>query len=320
MSTTKRVQLGKALVLMGIAKGTRESKGLIRDRRVIVKGMIAVSVSTKVSVDTMEQEIEVLEALGEVGDVPVKKRQKLDADSGRSVQLQEYEFCAVYNKPCGMESTNATLDNGVPSFNNINPPLPSNFQAVGRLDRHSCGLLLFSNNGRLTSALLAPNSEVEREYEIVVRGRADSGVVTRRVWEGVNTDYGFFKGEVKSVRVMEGDETWEHKGCPKGSGGERNDKWDDNRKEEGGKDNDANVEDGVYSRIIVVVKEGKKRMVRRLFASLNLHVVNLKRLRYGVMELRNLEVGRWRYLNALERAYAKETIEHFEKGGKEWDK
>mmetsp|Transcript_16752 Transcript_16752/g.34521 ORF Transcript_16752/g.34521 Transcript_16752/m.34521 type:complete len:120 (+) Transcript_16752:348-707(+) len=119
---------------------------------------------------------------------------------------------------------------------------------------------------------------------------------------------------------MEGDETWEHKGCPKGSGGERNDKWDDNRKEEGGKDNDANVEDGVYSRIIVVVKEGKKRMVRRLFASLNLHVVNLKRLRYGVMELRNLEVGRWRYLNALERAYAKETIEHFEKGGKEWDK
>ncbi len=50
-----------------------------------------------------------------------------------------------------------------------------------------------------------------------------------------------------------------------------------------------------------VLREGKKRQIRRMCEMVGLHVVGLKRVRIGSVTLGKLPVGQWRYLRAEER-------------------
>ena len=50
-----------------------------------------------------------------------------------------------------------------------------------------------------------------------------------------------------------------------------------------------------------VLKEGKKRQIRRMCEQVGLFVTGLKRVRIGQVVLGNLPIGQWRYLGAHER-------------------
>jgi 23S rRNA pseudouridine2604 synthase len=50
-----------------------------------------------------------------------------------------------------------------------------------------------------------------------------------------------------------------------------------------------------------VLREGKKRQIRRMCEMVGLHVVGLKRVRIGSVNLGKLPVGQWRYLRNDER-------------------
>ncbi len=54
------------------------------------------------------------------------------------------------------------------------------------------------------------------------------------------------------------------------------------------------LEDG---RLNFVLKQGKKRQIRRMCELVGLKVVALKRIRIGKIKLNNLPQGKWRYLN-----------------------
>ncbi len=71
---------------------------------------------------------------------------------------------ALYHKPRG-EVTGAVGE------------LPG-CQPVGRLDKESEGLLLYSNDYRVVDALLNPKFGREKEYEVVIREKATPRVVT----------------------------------------------------------------------------------------------------------------------------------------------
>jgi 23S rRNA pseudouridine2604 synthase len=49
-----------------------------------------------------------------------------------------------------------------------------------------------------------------------------------------------------------------------------------------------------------VLKEGKKRQIRRMCEQVGLKVVGLKRIRMGRIHLGALPVGQWRYLGPKE--------------------
>jgi 23S rRNA pseudouridine2604 synthase len=49
-----------------------------------------------------------------------------------------------------------------------------------------------------------------------------------------------------------------------------------------------------------MLKEGKKRQIRRMCEQVGLKVVGLKRIRMGRISLGALPVGQWRYLGAKE--------------------
>ena len=49
------------------------------------------------------------------------------------------------------------------------------------------------------------------------------------------------------------------------------------------------------------LREGKKRQIRRMCEMVGLHVVGLKRVRIGSINLGKLPVGQWRYLRPEEK-------------------
>jgi len=49
-----------------------------------------------------------------------------------------------------------------------------------------------------------------------------------------------------------------------------------------------------------ILKEGKKRQIRRMCELVGLHVVGLKRIRIGTIMLGDLPTGKWRYLSSEE--------------------
>src|SRR5690606_9306117 len=49
-----------------------------------------------------------------------------------------------------------------------------------------------------------------------------------------------------------------------------------------------------------ILRQGKKRQIRRMCALVGLHVTGLKRIRMGKVRLGNLPPGKWRYLAAHE--------------------
>jgi pseudouridine synthase len=137
--------------------------------------------------------------------------------------------------------------------------LPEELRAlryVGRLDQDTEGLLLFTNQGELAQELLLPRTGVEREYRVRVRGRP-SPAVLRRLERGVRLEDGWARAE--RVRVLEG-------------GGDR------------------------QTDLALVLKEGRKREVRRLCEAVGNAVQKLQRVRFGPIDLGSLPPGRWRDL------------------------
>jgi 23S rRNA pseudouridine2604 synthase len=59
--------------------------------------------------------------------------------------------------------------------------------------------------------------------------------------------------------------------------------------------------DGKAEQLRFVLKEGKKRQIRRMCELVGLRVVGLKRVRIGRVALGNLPVGQWRYLSNHEK-------------------
>jgi 23S rRNA pseudouridine2605 synthase len=129
--------------------------------------------------------------------------------------------------------------------------------AVGRLDLNSSGLLLFTDSGELANRLMHPRYEVEREYLARVRGELQPAE-RDKLLSGIPLD-----GETARFERLEVDRRGE----------------------------------GANHWYRVVLKEGKKREVRRLFEALGHPVSRLVRVRYGAVALpADLAPGSWREL------------------------
>jgi 16S rRNA U516 pseudouridylate synthase RsuA-like enzyme len=362
----KKIKLQDYLKRYGYAKSNTHAKRLIRDHVVKVNGLVAKSCSLQVHVvgdddddkhhhhhhhHHHQRSIVQIEYLSgkRCGDDGGKDDND-DDDDELHAALPPPPICIVYNKPCGMTCTTSPADKY--SLNHIEPPVPPGYHPVGRLDQHSHGLLVFSLDGRLTSALLSHTTfcttksqkqqqqPIQRIYKIIVQG--DVGVqsfldvggdgdgdddddddkrrqhesnttydnICKLVENGVQTDYGFFKG---TILHMERDvcNDYEHTKCTI-NGGQRTDTFDENYNMSSKRRSDNNSSSGsMLSSITVAVDEGKKRMVRRLFASIGYYVVDLQRIQYGNIKLGPLERGRWRYPNKEELRYCCDLVEHW---------
>jgi len=103
----------------------------------------------------------------------------------------------AYHKPTGEVVTNDDPEHRPTVFRRL-PRLPQGkWQAVGRLDINTEGLLLFTNSGDLANRLMHPRFGVEREYAVRVLGTLDAESKAMLL-EGVTID-----GQLASFRSIE---------------------------------------------------------------------------------------------------------------------
>lgn len=172
----------------------------------------------------------------------------------------------VYNKPKG-EIVSKNDPQGRRTIYDSLEKKYKHFLTVGRLDYASEGLLLLSDSVEVVDALM--HSDLERVYKIKV-----NGLITKVVEEGMQNGL-----------TIEDATTGAHK----------------NNKIKSmtfapflAYDIQSNGQK--YSKIKVVINEGKNRELRRFFAHFNLDVLDLKRLEYGGISLNNLPTGKSRFL------------------------
>jgi 23S rRNA pseudouridine2605 synthase len=132
---------------------------------------------------------------------------------------------------------------------------------VGRLDRDSEGLLVLTNDGRLAQLLMHPSHGVEKEYLVEVDGVPAANAL-RRLRDGVELD----DGPTRPARVR----LVQH------------------------------ANDRSSALVEIVVKEGRKRMVRRMCGEVGHPVRRLVRTRIGPISDRRLQAGEWRELRTDE--------------------
>lgn len=174
---------------------------------------------------------------------------------GREVLPPSHLQYWMLHKPVGYVTTVSDPQGRATVMELLPPELPRLFP-VGRLDRDSAGLLLFTNDGELTQRLLHPSQHVWKCYHCGVEQRPHAEVL-RRLEQGVELD----DGPTAPCRCR-----WrEDRGC-----------------------------------VEVEIREGRKRQVRRMLASVGHPVVWLRRVSFGPLQLGSLAPGQSRPLSDSE--------------------
>ena len=124
-----------------------------------------------------------------------KKHFQLEAD----LTVDGYTIAPIYpmylyHKPAGLVST---MDDNW-GRDCVGDILPVHYHIVGRLDKDTRGLLLFSREGSLTQYLLHPKRAIEREYIATVE-KPPSLDLIERVEKGVETSLGVAKGKIVPI-------------------------------------------------------------------------------------------------------------------------
>lgn len=100
----------------------------------------------------------------------------------------ENKVYLVFNKPPGVVST-VSDPKGRKTVMDFVPYVQQRVFPVGRLDYHSEGLLLMTNDGDLTNKLLHPRHKVDKVYKVKIKGRISLDDL-KKIREGVVIDDG----------------------------------------------------------------------------------------------------------------------------------
>lgn len=113
------------------------------------------------------------------------------------VSFDPLPLVVAWHKPVGIVSTTADT-HGRADLSDVLPGAwAGKLHPVGRLDAETSGLLLFSQDGKITQWLLHPKRGVERTYVAVVEGEPDAPALTARMSSGVETAEGTFTARVE---------------------------------------------------------------------------------------------------------------------------
>jgi len=203
---------------------------------------------------------------------------RIDVDRAAQGQ-QERQVTILLHKPVGYVSGQAedghtpavaligprTHWKGDASRTRFSPAQLKGLAPCGRLDIDSVGLLVLTQDGRVARQLIGEDSGVDKEYLVRV-------------------EYGATAANVQAAFPREGLERLRH-----------------GLALDGQPLKPAQVEWQNPEQLRFVLREGKKRQIRRMCEQVGLKVVGLKRIRIGRVVLGNLPVGQWRYLGPDER-------------------
>ena len=204
---------------------------------------------------------------------PVALNARIDIDR-QAEQQQRQQVTILINKPVGYVSGQAE-DGHEPAVVLVQPQNRwrecnsrmrwgheqlRGLAPAGRLDIDSIGLLVLTQDGRVARQLIGEDSEIEKEYLVRVSYGAES----------LNVQAAFPPEKLKLLchgLSLDGQPL-----------------------------RPAQVSWQNPEQLRFVLREGKKRQIRRMCEQVGLLVTGLKRVRIGQVNLGHLPVGQWRYL------------------------
>lgn len=218
-----------------------------------------------------------------VNDVPATMGQKVRLQDDIRVnrqarQKQQQRVTILLNKPVGYVSGQAE-DGHQPAVVLVQPRnhwredrSPRRFARqqlaglapAGRLDIDSTGLLVLTQDGRIARRLIGADSDVDKEYLVRVQ------------WGAVATQVQAVFPASRLALLRHG------------------------LKLDGQALKPAQVQWQNPEQLHFVLREGKKRQIRRMCEQVGLTVTGLKRVRVGRVRLGRLPPGQWRYLGEHE--------------------
>jgi len=179
---------------------------------------------------------------------------------GREIRSAK-KIYLMMNKPRGIV-TSARDEKGRNTVYSLLPEARSWLAApVGRLDKASEGLLLFSNDSNWAARISSPESHVEKTYHVRIGTAADENLL-RQLTAGVRTSEGDLLKARRASIVRHGS-----KNC-----------W-----------------------IEIVLDEGKNRQIRRMLSALDIEILRLVRIGIGPLRLGDLPKGKVRELTSEEK-------------------
>ncbi|MFN9708430.1 MAG: pseudouridine synthase [Burkholderiales bacterium] len=131
---------------------------------------------------------------------------------------------------------------------------------AGRLDIDSVGLLVLTQDGRIAKQLIGEESQVEKEYLVRVAPFDGRPPLNEKGLALLNHGLSLDGRELKPAQVE-----WIHQ-----------------------------------DQLRFILREGRKRQIRRMCEAVGLKVLGLQRVRIGQVMLGHLPPGQWRYLNCHE--------------------
>lgn len=138
-----------------------------------------------------------------------------------------------------------------------------NIAVTGRLDIDSQGLLIFTQDGRLAKKIIGEDSQIEKEY------------IVRVEYQNQKSPQSLFPKD--KLRLLNyGLSLDDEKLRP------------------------AQVDWINQDQLRFILKQGKKRQIRRMCELVDLKVVGLKRVRVGQIKLGKLPEGKWRFFESGE--------------------
>lgn len=132
---------------------------------------------------------------------------------------------------------------------------------VGRLDMYTSGALILTNDGDFVYKVTHPKHEITKTYTVTVKGIIKNEEV-EQLRKGVKIDD--YITRPAKVKILKTDEE---------------------------KD---------ISRLEITIHEGKNRQVRRMCESVGRRVIALHRSKIGNIGVKDIELGKWRYLKDFE--------------------
>ena len=178
-----KIRLQKVLASAGVA-ARRKAEDLIARGRVTVNGRVANELGVKVDPD----------------------RDQIRVD-GKVVQV-ETRVHFVLNKPDGVVcSAEGEKDaEGRPTVLSLLPTVSQRIYPVGRLDYHTRGVLILTNDGDLAAALTHPRHKVPKTYHVKFQGRLGDEALAA-LGQGITLDDGVVTRPAEEVSVIKETET-----------------------------------------------------------------------------------------------------------------
>lgn len=259
-------RLQKYLANNGIA-ARRKCEEYIASGRVKVNGKVVSQMGTKINPDTDIVEFD-----------------------GKRVQKVEKHVYILLNKPIGYVTT-AKDQFDRPTVLDL-VKVKEKVLPVGRLDMYTSGALILTNDGEFINKVTHPKNEIEKTYTVTVKGIATQEDVEKlqngvKIYINQNEHKNAFNDSENNINA------------------ENNDEKNDEEKDYyiTGK---AKVkilktdEEKQISRLQITIHEGKNREVRKMCEAIGKKVLALHRRKIANLDVKNLEIGKWRYLTSKE--------------------